>query len=75
MTGKKKERLDNLVVKTGLASTIEDARALIMAGKIVVGDHRVDKPGTIINPDSGIRIKTGQTSYVSRGGINLKNLS
>ena len=40
-----KERLDKLLVDRGLAGSRERARALILAGLVVVGDHAVDKAG------------------------------
>ena len=38
-----KERLDKLLVDQGLAQSRERARALILAGQVIVDDHRVDK--------------------------------
>ncbi len=72
MTGKKKERLDNLLIEKGLAATTENARALIMAGKVVVDEHRIDKAGFMIFANCSIRIKARQSPYVSRGGMKLE---
>ncbi|MBW2122907.1 MAG: TlyA family rRNA (cytidine-2'-O)-methyltransferase, partial [Deltaproteobacteria bacterium] len=46
-----KERLDRLLVERGLASSRQQARALIMAGKVVAGGNPVEKPGTLVRPD------------------------
>jgi 23S rRNA (cytidine1920-2'-O)/16S rRNA (cytidine1409-2'-O)-methyltransferase len=50
----------------------ERASALILAGKVVVDDHAVDKVGTRIPIDADIRLKGGDIPYVSRGGLKLE---
>lgn len=47
------------------------ARARIMAGDVVVGDHLLDKPGTCVPHDACVRFKTDPGRYVSRGGDKL----
>jgi 23S rRNA (cytidine1920-2'-O)/16S rRNA (cytidine1409-2'-O)-methyltransferase len=66
-----KERLDLILVEKGLCKNRSKAQALIIAGEVVVNDHLVDKPGTLILKDSVIRIKNN-LPYVSRGGLKLK---
>jgi 23S rRNA (cytidine1920-2'-O)/16S rRNA (cytidine1409-2'-O)-methyltransferase len=66
-----KVRLDKLLVDTGRVETRSRAQALILAGKVVVDDHRVDKPGTRVPGNADIRIKEPDHSYVSRGGVKL----
>lgn len=66
-----KERLDVLVLRSGLESSRERARALIMEGKVLVNDEREDKPGNRFPADSVIRIKGQPMPYVSRGGFKL----
>ncbi|HEX9874548.1 MAG TPA: TlyA family RNA methyltransferase [Deferrimonas sp.] len=68
----KKERLDKLLVERGLVQSRERASALILAGKVVVEDHAVDKVGTRIPIDADIRLKGGDIPYVSRGGLKLE---
>lgn len=68
----KKERLDKLLVDQGLAQSRERARALILAGKVIVDDHRVDKAGVRFDPEVELRIKGGDIPYVSRGGLKLE---
>ncbi len=70
---KTKIRLDQLMVQRDLAPSRTRAQALIMAGRVVVGDNRVDKPGTKIAPDSAIRVKGKDHPYVSRGGVKLEH--
>jgi 23S rRNA (cytidine1920-2'-O)/16S rRNA (cytidine1409-2'-O)-methyltransferase len=67
-----KKRLDLLVVDNGLASSRQRARALIMAGKILVDTQRVDKPGVQVPVDASISIKGEDLAYVSRGGLKLE---
>lgn len=66
-----KERLDKLMVDRGLTASRERARALILAGQVVVGEHAVDKAGTRVEVDAPIRVKGEDIPYVSRGGIKL----
>jgi 23S rRNA (cytidine1920-2'-O)/16S rRNA (cytidine1409-2'-O)-methyltransferase len=70
----KKERLDIALVRHGLAPSRERARALIMAGQVLVGDRMVDKPGTLIPLDAECRLVKApeELKYVSRGGLKLE---
>jgi len=68
----KKQRLDQLVFERGLCESRSRAQALILAGRVVVDDHRVDKPGTRVDPGAQIRIKGSDHPYVSRGGVKLE---
>lgn len=67
-----KERLDKLLVQRGLVASRERARALILAGKVVVDDHRVDKAGAQVHVDVELRLKGNDIPYVSRGGLKLE---
>ena len=67
-----KERLDKLLVQRGLVVSRDRARALILAGKVIVDDHRVDKAGTQVPADAEIRLKGEDIPYVSRGGLKLE---
>ncbi len=67
----RKERLDKILVERGLAESRERARALILAGQVVIGDHAAMKAGQMIPVDSDIRLKGG-LPYVSRGGMKLE---
>jgi len=69
----KKERLDKLLVDRGLVQSRERARALILAGAVVVNDHAVDKPGTQVDGDAMLRLKGEDLPYVSRGGLKLEH--
>jgi 23S rRNA (cytidine1920-2'-O)/16S rRNA (cytidine1409-2'-O)-methyltransferase len=67
-----KERLDKLVLERGLAPSRERAKALIMAGQVVVGDHLADKAGLLVDITAEIRLKGEPMPYVSRGGLKLE---
>lgn len=66
-----RQRLDLLLVELGLAETREKARALIMAGSVLVNDEPATKPGKEVPLDSDIRLR-GELPYVSRGGLKLE---
>jgi 23S rRNA (cytidine1920-2'-O)/16S rRNA (cytidine1409-2'-O)-methyltransferase len=67
----KGERLDERVVREGLAESRSAAQALILAGRVLVDDQRVDKAGTRVAPEHTIRLKGGARPFVSRGGEKL----
>jgi 23S rRNA (cytidine1920-2'-O)/16S rRNA (cytidine1409-2'-O)-methyltransferase len=69
---REKERVDKLLVERGLVETRERARALILAGDVVVGEHAVDKAGQLVPRDAEIRLKSTGLPYVSRGGLKLE---
>lgn len=48
------------------------ARALILAGKVLVNNQPVDKPGVMINMGDNVIIKGEDIPYVSRGGFKLE---
>jgi 23S rRNA (cytidine1920-2'-O)/16S rRNA (cytidine1409-2'-O)-methyltransferase len=66
-----KIRLDKLLVDLDFAQSRERARALILAGNVIVDDHRIDKAGAQVDVESQIRIKGQDIPYVSRGGLKL----
>ena len=58
-----------LVQLRGLAESRSKAQALILAGEVVAGDHRVEKPGQLLDENVELRLKAGEAlKYVSRGG-------
>ncbi len=66
-----KERLDMLVASRGLAPSREKAKAMIMAGEILVDGQREDKPGASFADTVEITVKGNPLPYVSRGGLKL----
>jgi len=69
---KRRESLDKLLVDKGLAISRERAKTIILAGMVMVNDRVVDKAGSLVNPDSQIRVKGSDHPYVSRGGLKLE---
>jgi 23S rRNA (cytidine1920-2'-O)/16S rRNA (cytidine1409-2'-O)-methyltransferase len=67
-----KTRLDELLVARELCETPALARALIVAGKVVVGDHTETKPGTGVAADASVRVRGQELPFVSRGGLKLR---
>jgi 23S rRNA (cytidine1920-2'-O)/16S rRNA (cytidine1409-2'-O)-methyltransferase len=67
-----KTRLDLLLVERGLAASRERARALILAGRVLVSAQKIDKPGATVAADAEIRMLGEDLPYVSRGGLKLK---
>jgi len=66
-----KTRLDKLILQRGLAPSRERAQALVLAGRVLVNEQKVDKAGVAVNDDSAIRILGDDMPYVSRGGLKL----
>jgi len=71
MPGKAKSRLDLLLTERGLAPSRERARALILAGKVLINEQKIDKPGTAVAADATIRMLGEDLPYVGRGGLKL----
>ncbi len=67
-----KIRLDVLLVDRGLVASRERARALILAGAVLVNEEPVDKAGALIAEGAAVRIRGEDHPYVSRGGVKLK---
>jgi 23S rRNA (cytidine1920-2'-O)/16S rRNA (cytidine1409-2'-O)-methyltransferase len=67
-----KTRLDKLVVERGLAPSRERAQALILAGKVLVNEQKVEKAGAAIDSGSTLRLLGEDLRYVSRGGLKLE---
>src|SRR6202046_3723712 len=70
---REKVRLDKLLVDQGHAASRERAQALILAGRVLVDEQRIDKPGTSIPATAAIRLLGSDLKYVSRGGLKLEH--
>lgn len=67
-----KVRLDKLVHARGLAPSRERAQALIIAGRVLVDEQKVEKPGAAVEAASNLRVLGDDLRYVSRGGLKLQ---
>ena len=65
-------RLDQEIVRRKLVETRELGKRLILAGKVKVNGHIVDKASEKIKPDDKIELKESP-KYVSRGGFKLEH--
>lgn len=70
----RKERIDKLLVSRKIAETDAKAKALIMAGVVLVNEKRVEKSSETFPHDVKIRIKgdSNESKYVGRGGLKLE---
>lgn len=66
-----KTRIDLLLVERGLAPSRERARALILAGKVMVNEQKVEKAGANVPANATLRLLGEDMPYVSRGGLKL----
>ena len=64
-------RLDQRLVDLGLAPTRSQAEALIRAGRVLVDDVPVEKPGTRVRAGSQVRLRGETRRFASRGGEKL----
>jgi len=66
-----KTRLDKLLVERGLVSTRERAQALILAGRVLVDEQKIEKPGNAVKESAALRLLGEDLRYVSRGGLKF----
>jgi 23S rRNA (cytidine1920-2'-O)/16S rRNA (cytidine1409-2'-O)-methyltransferase len=71
MAAGRKMRIDVLLVERGLTPSRERARAMILAGRVLASEQKVEKPGATVPEDAPIRLLGEDPPYVSRGGIKL----
>ena len=67
-----KPRLDKLLVDRGFVASRERAQALILAGKVLVNEQKIDKSGAQVEEESAIRLLGEDLKFVSRGGLKLE---
>ncbi len=61
-----------MLVQRGLVPSRERARALILAGRVLAAEQKVDKPGTALAEETPLRLLGEDMRYVSRGGLKLE---
>jgi 23S rRNA (cytidine1920-2'-O)/16S rRNA (cytidine1409-2'-O)-methyltransferase len=67
-----KTRLDKLLVDRGLAASRERAQSLVLAGKVLVDEQKIDKAGAQVPDDASLRLLGEDLKYVGRGGLKLE---
>lgn len=67
-----KIRLDKLLVDRGLVVSRERAQALVLAGKVLVNEQKIEKAGATVDTAAEIRLLGEDLKYVSRGGLKLE---
>lgn len=68
-----KRRLDELLVRRGLAESRTRAQALIMAGVVFSDGRALDKPGRQVPEDLPLEVRGRDHPWVSRGGLKLSH--
>jgi len=68
--GASKTRADLLLVDRGLAETRSRAQSLILAGRVLSGERRIEKSGELIAADAPLSLRERER-FVSRGGEKL----
>jgi 23S rRNA (cytidine1920-2'-O)/16S rRNA (cytidine1409-2'-O)-methyltransferase len=71
---KDRTRLDREIVDRGLVDSRHRARALILAGEVLVDGEPASKPGMAVAPQTEITLKpaAAEARYASRGGLKLE---
>jgi len=67
-----KVRIDKLLVERGLVPSRERAQALVISGRVLVNEQKVEKAGAGVDPGAAIRLLGGDLKYVGRGGLKLE---
>jgi 23S rRNA (cytidine1920-2'-O)/16S rRNA (cytidine1409-2'-O)-methyltransferase len=67
-----KTRLDKLLMERGITPSRERAQALILAGKVLVNEQKIEKAGASVEHDAALRLLGEDLRYVSRGGVKLE---
>jgi len=67
-----RKRLDALLVERGLAESLQQALAMILAGEVQVNDQRAKSAGTAVAQDARIALNGRAQQFASRGGIKLE---
>ena len=68
---RRKAPLAALLVERGLFESIDQAQRWVMAGKVLVNNHRFDKPGMLVPSDAVLHVQE-RSRYASRAGYKLE---
>ena len=67
-----KVRIDKLLVERGLVPSRERAQAMVLSGRVLVNEQKVEKAGASVDPEAAIRLLGDDLKYVGRGGLKLE---
>jgi 23S rRNA (cytidine1920-2'-O)/16S rRNA (cytidine1409-2'-O)-methyltransferase len=67
-----KIRVDEALVRQGLLASRAQAKAFVMAGDVLLGDHVVTKPAELVDEEAPLQLRE-RPRYVSRGGFKLEH--
>jgi 23S rRNA (cytidine1920-2'-O)/16S rRNA (cytidine1409-2'-O)-methyltransferase len=67
-----KVRIDKLLVERGLVPSRERAQAMVLSGRVLVNEQKIEKAGASVDPSAVIRLLGDDLKYVGRGGLKLE---
>src|SRR5215472_9260879 len=67
-----KVRIDKLLVDRGIVPSRERAQAMVLSGRVLVNEQKIEKAGAGVEPDAQIRLLGEDLKYVGRGGLKLE---
>ncbi|HEV7553542.1 MAG TPA: TlyA family RNA methyltransferase [Candidatus Angelobacter sp.] len=67
-----KVRIDKLLVERGLVPSRERAQAMILSGRVLVNEQKIEKAGAAVDPGAAVRLLGEDLKYVGRGGLKLE---
>jgi 23S rRNA (cytidine1920-2'-O)/16S rRNA (cytidine1409-2'-O)-methyltransferase len=67
-----KVRIDKLLVDRGVAASRERAQAMVLSGRVLVDNQKIEKAGASVDLNAEIRLLGQDLRYVSRGGLKLE---
>lgn len=67
-----KVRIDKLLVERGLVASRKRAQAMVLSGRVLVNEQKVEKAGASVAADAEIRLLGEDLKYVGRGGLKLE---
>jgi 23S rRNA (cytidine1920-2'-O)/16S rRNA (cytidine1409-2'-O)-methyltransferase len=67
-----KIRIDKLLVERGMVPSRERAQAMVLSGRVLVNEQKVEKAGAGVELDAEIRLLGADLKYVGRGGLKLE---
>src|ERR1041385_2792714 len=67
-----KVRIDKLLVERGLVPSLARAQPLVLSGRVLMDEQKVEKAGAGVDPGAAIRLLGDDLEYVGRGGLKLE---